>query len=738
MPKTRKQLAEELLSLDPSFPADELIVPVGFDLSRTEGREKADGIAAFCKTEVRIYENGTHADTYSVSDMQELIFRTGIGCVSIECRKKDGTELLLCRAEMTHSRLYAAVTARFNRVLLGGSYSYDYEADTESCCPKCGNPYPPGVHICYHCTDKKGYLKRIWQIAKRYRSWIFVSVLLYFAVAGANLLSPALNRILVDDYIKAETKPLLNQFLLVILQIFLLSLFTNLISIVRSRLLNKAGSSLIVDLREMVFHKIELLSISRVSKRTAGELMNRVTGDTATLQNFITYDIGDAIEQVLVFLGVGIFLFVYDWRLALLILCPAPVVILLNRRFWGRMRKKYNRQWTLEAKSGSILHDIFSGIRVVKAFGMEKKEYERYDQSIGELRDVSIRNERTWSLFVPPLQFLMGIGEFFLLYYVGNRILSGKMTLGYMQQISAYISMVYGPLFWLANMPRQFVRVMTSIVKIFDVIDEKIDVADKADARSVKIHGDITFDDVSFGYDEAVSVLKHISFSVHPGEMIGIVGKSGVGKSTLINLIMRLYDANEGTIRIDGIDIRDISQDSLRSQIGVVLQENFLFSGTVYDNIAYAKPGATREEIISAAKLAGAHSFIMKLPDAYNTKIGERGFTLSGGERQRIAIARAVLHDPRILILDEATASLDTETEKQIQDALQRLTENRTTFAIAHRLSTLRNATRLIVLDKGTIAESGTHDELIRKQGIYFGLVMAQRQMSKMGNAKGA
>ena len=251
-----------------------------------------------------------------------------------------------------------------------------------------------------------------------------------------------------------------------------------------------------------------------------------------------------------------------------------------------------------------------------------------------------------------------------------------------------------------------------------------------------RIEGTITLEDVSFGYDKTQYVLKHISAEIKPGEMIGIVGKSGVGKSTLINLVMRMYDVSEGAIKIDGIDIRDISQESLRSQIGVVLQETFLFSGTIYDNIAYAKPGATRDEVITAAKIAGAHSFIMKLPNAYNTKVGERGQTLSGGERQRVAIARALLHNPRILILDEATASLDTETEKQIQDALQKLIADRTTLAIAHRLSTLRNATRILVLDKGELAEMGTHEELMRKRGIYYGLVMAQRQMSRMPSKK--
>ena len=485
-------------------------------------------------------------------------------------------------------------------------------------------------------------------------------------------------------------------------------------------------------LRELVFDKIEMMSISRISKRTTGELMNRVTNDTDTLNYFITREIGDAFEQIIIFIAIGIFLFVYDWKLALLVIMPMPVVVVINRIFWDFMHHHWHKQWTCNNKTSTILHDIFSGIRVVKAFGMEKYEYGRYEKVIRDERDISIFNERFFAIFWPSIQFIMGIGEFFLLYYAGSKILKLEMTLGYMQQITSYIGMIYGPLFWISRLPRMLVRTMTSIVKIFDVIDEKVDVADSANAKEMEIKGYIEFDDVSFGYDEAVDVLKNVSLQIKPGEMIGIVGKSGVGKSTLINLVMRLYDVNEGIIKIDGVNIKDISQDSLRSQIGVVLQETFLFSGTIYDNIAYAKADATRDEVITAAKIAGAHPFIMKLPDAYNTKVGERGYTLSGGERQRVSIARALLHNPRILILDEATASLDTETEKQIQDSLQKLIKDRTTLAIAHRLSTLRNATRLVVLDKGGLAEVGTHDELMRRKGIYYGLVMAQRQMSKM------
>ena len=730
--ENRQTLTERLCGMDKSLKKEDILLPIGFDLTPTASRKKTDGIAALFRDRISVYENGEKTSDIPTESIAEIVFRKGIGCVFVEYRDKSDKWHILCRSDMEYLDLYAAAAREMNRYIEGKEISYTYEKEIDRRCPKCNRQYKPGSTICEHCVDKKSYLARLWKIAKPYHKLIYLSVGFYFIIAAANLVPPYINRILVDDYIKAETLPKALSYLSVILSMLGVYIVTQLLSMIRSVFLIKASNGIVVTLREMVFDKIQKLSIARISKRTSGELMNRVSNDTANLSRFISQDFGNMVEQILILLAVGIYLFSYDWRLALMIILPTPVVMYSYRLFHRFMRQIFHRQWQMESRANTILHDTFSGIRVVKAFGMEKREIKRYDEITQVERDTNIRANVFFARIQPFLDFFMGIGEYFLLYYVGNKIIGGQMTIGEMSQFSAYVSIIYGPLRWISWLPRRLTCVMTSIVKIFDVIDENTDVADKENAIDHDIDGYISFENVSFGYDKTSYVLKNISLDIKPGEMIGIVGKSGVGKSTLINLVMRMYDVSEGTIKIDGIDIRDISQQSLRSQIGVVLQETFLFSGTIYDNICYAKPDATRDEVITAAKVAGAHSFIMKLPNAYNTKVGERGHTLSGGERQRIAIARALLHNPKILILDEATASLDTETEKQIQDALQKLIADRTTLAIAHRLSTLRNATRLIVLDKGELAEIGTHDELIKKQGIYYGLVMAQRQMSKM------
>lgn len=704
---------------------------VPFDLYPDESRERVEGKAQFFEDMIEI-SCGEKSREIKTEGVKCYKCQRGVGCITIEAEFSHGGDVLVCRGSMENAEPFSEAVKHLNRCVDTGKIeAFDLDG-TGVLCPKCKRPFPPGSKTCPRCADKGKYLKRLWQIAKPYRKYIYISVFIYFVIAGINMLLPYFNRILVDDYIRAESMPKASQYILAVLMILAVNIVSRLLTMVRTYTQTVAANKVIVRMRSIIFDKIQHLSLARVSKRTSGELMNRVTDDTGHIQRFITDDIGALIEQVLMLLGIGILLFAYNWRLALLIILPMPIVVLSHRLMWRFLRARYGRQWQTGAKANTILHDIFSGIRVVKAFGTEKTERERYDASITEERDIRASNETYFAVINPITSFFMGVGEFFLLYFVGNAILGGTMTFGEMQQFSSYVGMIYGPLRWIAMMPRRITMTMTSVVKVFDVIDEESDVMDREGALEIDPKGDIEIKDLSFGYESGNTVLHNVNLTIKPGEMIGIVGRSGVGKSTLINLIMRMYDPDSGSISIGGVDIRDMTQESLRRQMGVVLQETMLFSGTLYANIAYSKPDATPDEVIAAARLAGVHKFAIKLSDGYNTVIGEKGYTLSGGERQRVAIARALLHDPRFIILDEATSALDTETEKDIQDALQQLIAGRTTIAIAHRLSTLRNATRLLVLDRGEVAEIGDHDTLMRKKGIYYELVMAQRQMSKM------
>ena len=472
--------------------------------------------------------------------------------------------------------------------------------------------------------------------------------------------------------------------------------------------------------------------MSNVSRRTPGELINRVSSDAGVIQDFVTRQGKDMILQTAALIALTIIMFITNAKLALIVIVPLPLAAYFSAKSFNVLNIRYMRVWRTRCRASELLHDVLHGMRVVKNYGAEEREIKAYEDASKKSADSVKKADIAWYLMQPPINYIFSIGEYCALFFGGSMILGREMQLGELVQFTSYVYMLYGPIQWLTGLPRILAQASVSAGKVFEVLEEEDDIPDSENPKDMEIKGDISFENVYFGYKAYNPVLKNISFEIKKGEMIGIVGHSGSGKSTLINLIMRLYDPTGGCVRIDGVDLRDISQNSLRSQVGVVLQETFLFNGTVLENIRYAKPDATFEEVVRAAKIANCHEFITRMPDGYETMVGERGYSLSGGERQRVAIARAILHDPKILILDEATASLDTQTEKLIQDALNKLIEGRTTIAIAHRLSTLAGADRLIVLDKGRLAEMGTHNELLAHKGVYYRLVMAQRQTAKL------
>jgi len=408
-------------------------------------------------------------------------------------------------------------------------------------------------------------------------------------------------------------------------------------------------------------------------------------------------------------------------------------VVLFTATFWKRIRYWMHRFFHRWGRLNTVLSESLSGLRIVKAFAQEPREIARFSERSRDLAVTGVRAQRLWAFLFSGLTALIMLGTMLIWYVGGRQVLFKQMSLGTLMSFIMYVGMFYRPIQFLSMLINRASRSLTGAERVFEVLDTQVETQDDDDMVAMpSIEGRVEFRDVKFGYEPHTPVMKGISFVVEPGEMIGLVGHSGAGKTTTINLLCRFYNVDEGEILIDGVPIRKVALPDLRRQIGIVPQDTFLFSGTIADNIAYAKPGATQEEIVRAAKVANAHDFILRKPDGYETYLGEGGGGLSTGEKQRLAIARAVLHNPRILILDEATSQVDVETESQIQEAVARLTKGRTTFAIAHRLSTLKNADRLIVLKEGEIAEIGTHDELIAKEGEFHRLVETYQRISKI------
>ncbi len=610
-------------------------------------------------------------------------------------------------------------------------------------CPKCGRPLPWDSDVCNFCVDRLGAIKRLYGYMKPYKWLAVLSMLLNVGSVALSFVPYLVTAYLVDKVFRPIVQsggvPLapVGELRVIVLEMVGLIVFTSLLlaigAAVRGRVAAFLGAHVLHDVRAQLYTHLQRLSVSYYDKREVGAVMSRVQNDVGALQNFLLDTAEATIISTLTILGVITILMFRSPLLALLVLLPTPFVIFGTQRYWRGLIKLWRRVWHQNSSLGAGLADALGGVRVVRAFGAEDREVDRFDKRSARLRDATMNVESRAAAFYPIMGFVMGLGAPIVWFFGGNMVLSNTLTFGTLILFTGLLGRLYEPIQQLTRQVNAITRSMTAAERVFEVLDTDPEVKEARQAVELKnVRGEVDFEHVSFGYEKHRPVLSDVNLHVEPGEMIGLVGHSGAGKSTLINLLLRFYDVTEGSLKIDGIDIRDLKRENLRQHVGVVLQESYLFHGSIYDNIAYGRPDASPGEVIEAARAAHAHDFIAGFADGYDTLVGERGTRLSGGERQRIAIARAILHNPKILILDEATASVDTQTEQSIQNALGNLTKGRTTFAIAHRLSTLRNADRLVVVDAGKIAEVGTHDELMERRGVFYKLVQAQNSMNEI------
>jgi ATP-binding cassette subfamily B protein len=680
--------------------------------------------------------DGAELFRFYASEIKEAVVKAGVGCGLLFVKAEGKDDRILCRFTMSGLKQAGEFCKIVNFFITNGTAAFP-EKEEKRVCETCGRPMTEEIAVCIFCYSKLGVMKRALEFAKPYIRQITFAQIFGLIPRLAFLFSPLFIRYLVNNHLEPRTGTW-GQVLLIAAGMLMVRVIGDVLVIYTARILNRATISITNDLRVHAYAKLQSHSMSLFAKRTPGDLIRRIMDDTSIINEFVS-DLGRwVIDMFFNFIFAFAILLFINWQLALLVFIPVPIVIFLLRRFWGMMMARFERHWRQSSRCNSILHDIIKGIRTVKAFGNEKQEIEKFSKATRRHAAIGEENEVLWSVLFPPIGFFMGAGEFIILFVGGWMVLrgewwflSGNLQIGDLMTFTMYLGVIYGPLRWMVHFPRWLANTTTSLVKVFEVLDDESELKPVASPKNVPIAGTVDFDGVFFGYKSYEPVLKNINAHIKPGEMIGLVGKSGVGKSTMINLAMRLYDPNTGRIRVNDTDLRHMDSDHLHENMGVVFQDSFLFAGSFYDNIVYGKPDATFEEVIAASKVANAHDFITQTSDGYNTHIGEGGQTLSGGERQRLSIARAIIKNPDILILDEATSSLDVETEASIQESLNRITEGRTTIAIAHRLSTLRNADRLIVLSEGGVEEVGTHAELLKKKGMYYGLVMAQRQNSR-------
>jgi ATP-binding cassette subfamily B protein len=585
-----------------------------------------------------------------------------------------------------------------------------------------------------------GRLRFLSKYARRYSRPLVLTVASMSLLVGVQLLGPWIVKTMVAAVTDPDAGPQTASF---VARLALLALAVYVVRgglrFVRSYMAHVAGWNVVADVRAEIYMHLQRLSLRFYEDKQTGQLMSRVVNDSDLLEQLIAHAVPDVLVNVLTLVGVTVVLFSMSWQLGLLSMIPIPLIVLAMQGFGKYVRPAFRRRQVELGELNAALNDNLSGIREIKAFTREEIEAANIHTHIERYRDSLLRALRLMATFHPFVEFSSSLGMIGLVYFGGLFVLQKTLPIEDLVAYFLYLEMLYQPVRALTEAWEGVQQALAGAERVGELLDEQPDVVESPDAIELagRASGAIVFRDVGFRYGTGKPVLEHIDLDIAPGKVVALVGPTGVGKTTLVNLIPRFYDVCEGSIMLDGYDIRDLTLKSLRQQISIVLQDVFLFHGTARDNILFSRPGATEHEIIEAAITANAHDFIRQMPDGYNTVLGERGVKLSGGQRQRIAIARAVLKDAPILILDEATSAVDTETEALIQQALERLMVGKTTLVIAHRLSTIRGADIIVVLQGSRIVEMGTHEELLARDGLYRRLSRVQTEYELIAPSSG-
>lgn len=694
-----------------------------------------DRLAAFDES----YENGYITADYE-SVVREKVKRL-YGNALFRIKGEDGKWKSLLRFSYAAADLGDAAAIYIENVAAEGytdkqlDVVYSTYEKMRSFCPKCGRKLSSPDAPCINCAGKgKMFSKLIKYVIPQKWNLLFC-IILSAVTTMCSLIPTYVTSIMVDEVLPNHN---MNKLLKIVVFLICLYIVQYVLTGVRQYRLRCASDGIITDLKKDIFAKAQYLPMKFYDKSSTGSVINRVNSDTGTVKEFVMKISQEAIVQFFTMIGIIVIMMSINWQLALLALCPIPLVVLVSRKFRKMIAPKYRRLWRRNSAISTMLADSIPGIRVIKAFSNEKRVIHKFDRYCDEWKYEDQKTGMYAAIFPTLITFFVSCGSILIWAVGGKWTIDGSfgVTAGVLVSFISYAATFYNPINFFANLSDSYENAIASAEKILDIIDAEPE-HDFGDYKNEEpIQGKIEFKNVNFSFDRSKKILSNINLTIEPGDIVGIVGTTGSGKSTLINLIMRYYDDYEGEIFVDGKNIKDIDMGYYRSQIGFVQQEPLMFRDSVFNNIAYGCGDVHVEQVLHAAQIANAHTFISKMPDAYDTLLGERGVGLSGGEKQRVSIARAVLKNPGLLIFDEATAAVDSETEYLIQGAIEKLIRGRTTIMIAHRLSTLRKANKIVVVDKGEIIECGHPDELLRRKGKYYKLVQIQSMSEQLMKEK--